>query len=218
MVKRLSADLRRAELKEYLNSVGPININKSELARKYLVTDKVIAHDLELLIGKTDPADLQQLLWRFGRSYEVALRGSLQAYSKASNAGSVMEIVAAVKAISSITSEYLCSLAKLGYKVDADVASTAKPTVQQLNEFYELKDKERSQIKFVLFEDKPKPATGTPTAVDYADVDFRRPSLEKPKILSPGGQVLIVDETEEDDLEEVTDKEIEEDESLRSTQ
>jgi hypothetical protein len=193
-VSRLSAIERRKELREYLNSVGIVNINKVALAKKYMVDEKTIRNDLALLMRKSDPEDLHQLLWRFDKNYQLALQGSIQAYRKSVT---VREIVDSVKAIAAVTSEYLNSLAKLGYKVGENGAPQPKPSIEAFVAFLE-----SPRYKQLREGRKTLP-------VPYDNLTWQSSSAaKKPEVTLPEAQESIL-EDEKDDLEEVTDEDIE---------
>ncbi len=191
MVK-ISAFERRKELREFLDTIGILNINKSELGRKYGVSDVVIGKDIALIMKDSKPGDVNLILKKFDQAFSVALNRAL--YSLSQSNGS-REVNDSLRTIVLIIHTHLSSLEKLGYKIDGDVALTSKPTVDQLNEFYEMREKQKPRVKFVVFDPKIPDA---PIATDYADVDFRRPSPKKPEIVSPSAQDSPT--VEEDDL------------------
>jgi hypothetical protein len=111
---RLSAMQRRQEIREYLEATGPLHLNKSEMARRYHVTDKVIAHDIELLMKSCEPQDSRLLLKKMDQCFSAALGGTIKALQGATDTRSLVD---AAKALSAVTSDYLRSLSALGYNI-----------------------------------------------------------------------------------------------------
>ncbi len=115
MSKKLFTKDRRKEIRQLIETTGLIHINKSELGRKYGVSDVTIHNDLNKIVKSAKPEDVKLLLKKFDQAFNTALKGSLRAFSDAST---TKETIDAVKAISSVTSDYLGSLSKLGYNID----------------------------------------------------------------------------------------------------
>lgn len=239
MAKRLSANERRAELKEYLDSVGILNLNKRELGKKYGVSDVCIGKDLRLIMSDSKPGDVTLILKKFDSAFNLALNKALKSLSEAQGNKEVND---SIRTLIVVIHEHLTSLARLGYKTDSDESpvkltleqinqalgitkedeqilsihyegkltiqqineiygigkktekekeitkedeqilkeKTAKPTIEQLNDFYELKEKEKNK------------APGAPMPVPYEGSDYK-------PLTSPGAQDKPTEE-EEDDL------------------
>jgi len=182
---RISASQRREELKEYLDSVGVLNLNKSELGRKYGVSDVVIGKDLKLILSDTKPSDVSLILRRFDSAFQLALDRALKSLSTASGSRETND---SIRSLIVVIHEYLSSLSKLGYPVSNDDSPPPKPSIQQFITFLE------SPFYAEL---KQKREKITP---NYSNIDYKPSSPNPPIQMSPQPQESILDDLEEDDL------------------
>jgi hypothetical protein len=201
MVKnRLSHKERRKELTDYLETCGYYNINKSSLARKYHVSEAQIRSDFEHIMRDARPEDYRVILKKFDQSFSLALNTAINAISKASTTS---ERINCARCISSITSEYLGALRQLGYNIPEDgaAASSEKPSIQTFIDFLN-----SPKYKQLRANDKK-----TPLATSYDNINFRPSAAKDTNGASPQPQEKPLGESL-DDLEEVTDEDLEKEE------
>lgn len=194
MVKRLSSVERRAELREFLDGVGVLNINKCELAKKFLVSEKVIRNDIKLIMSDSKPEDVGLLFRKFDAAFNVALYKALKSLSMASGSKETND---SIRTLALVVHEYLGSLSRLGYPVgESGQPVNVKPSVEQFNAFLELRYKKSKKTEGKI-------------PVDYSSLDYRPPGARHQEITSPPAQDSPTDE-DVDDLEELTPEELRE--------
>jgi len=149
MSKRLSTKKRRKEIKQLIETTGLIHINKSELSRRFGCSDVTIHNDLKKIVKDAKPEDVKLLLKKFSQAFDTALKGSLRAFS---NASTTKETIDAVRTISSVTSDYLGSLSKLGYNI-SDSSEGKLFTIESFKEMiFKIAEKEKRSVWSVLRE------------------------------------------------------------------
>lgn len=130
-------------MKEYLETCGIFNINKTELAKKYGCSDKTIARDIQEILQHSEPKDANLILRKFDQSLTYALENSLRALAKAQG---TRETIDCCKGIAGIVIDYLASLKSLGYSVGCGTGDVF--TVESLRELV-LKRAESEQRSIV---------------------------------------------------------------------
>ncbi len=167
---KISAEQRRQELKEYLDGVGLLNLNKSELGKKYGVSDVCIGKDLKLIMSDSKPGDVTMILKRFDSAFQLALNRALRSLSEAQGNKETND---SIRTLIVVIHEHLASLAKLGYPVGENGAPPPKPSVEEFIKFLE---GPYQQIK--------AKREKTPIPTSYTNIDF------KPSSTNAGVQML----------------------------
>lgn len=195
MGNRLNSTERRKEIKEYLDSVGVLHLNKVELAKKFLVSEKVIRNDIKLLMSDGKPSDVSLILKRFDAAFQHALNQSLKSLSEAQGNREVND---SIRTLIAVIHEHLNSLVKLGYKIDSD-KHPPKLTIAQINEIYGI----GGRIKIMM------PSQSQNITEDIE----RKPIVSQSGINIPPDDVpddLVPYNPEKDDMEELTPEELKE--------
>lgn len=184
---KIPAEQRRAELREYLDGVGILNLNKSELGRKYGVSDVVIGKDFKLILSDCKPGDVSLILKKFDGAFQLALNRALRCLADAQGSKETND---SIRTLILTIHEYLTSLSRLGYSIGEDGAPPLKPSGDFLREYLT-----RGDIK----DNEPKEGK---TPVDYPNLHHTPSQLLKPEDVSSQPKNTIL-ETLDDDLEPV---------------
>jgi hypothetical protein len=188
---KISAAQRRQELKEYLDSVGILNLSKTALGKKYGVSDVCIGKDLKLIMSDSKPSDASLILKRFDSAFQLALNRALKSLSEASGNKEVND---SIRTLIVVIHEHLASLARLGYPIAEDGTPPPKPNIEAFVAFLE-------SPRYKQLREGRKT-----TPVAYDNLNWQPSTPSKNERTLPEAQEPIL-EDEEDDLEEVLDEE-----------
>lgn len=205
-MSKISAAQRRQELKEYLDGVGLLNLNKSELGKKYGVSDVCIGKDLKLIMSDSKPGDVTMILKKFDSAFQLALNRALRSLSEAQGNKETND---SIRTLIVVIHEHLSSLARLGYPVSVDGTPPVKPDGEHLRRYLLGLD-----LGTGIEQNTPREKIPVP----YENLHWTNPVVSRqPENTSPQPQKSIVITPEgEDDLIPATNEDIEEEENLNA--